>query len=236
MRLVAFVLTAVAAGAQPTYTEAGVVNAASGQPGRFSPNGHASLYGLRLSGQFSPRVVVSQMSAQVLYASPTQVNFVIPPVAPGRVEVWIVVGSEIGPRVRLELLPESPELYAFPGDFAAATHVDGRLVSAEAPARPGQIVVLYGTGFGPTAAGASGTNAPAIRADPVVTPIEVWLDGQPLATASVLYAGVAPGYSGLYQLNLRLPDTLVAEPFIQIGTRGEPSSRTGVRLLARPAP
>jgi uncharacterized protein (TIGR03437 family) len=236
MRLLcALLLLANVAGAQPTYSAETIVNAASGRPGRLSPNGHATIFGTRLTtGNARSAVMVGRTAAIVLYASPTQINFVIPPGSADPRDLFLVQGSERHHVVRLELLREAPELYTFPEDFAAATHVDGQLVSAQAPARPGQIVILYGTGMGPTRDGQAETNLPATRADRLATPLDIWLDGQLLPQSQILYAGVAPTFAGLYQINLRLPDTVLTDPFLQVGFRREPSSRTGVRLMVRP--
>jgi uncharacterized protein (TIGR03437 family) len=73
-----------------------------------------------------------------------------------------------------------------------------------APAKPGDIVTAYATGLGATnPAFAVGVPAPA--AATVTQTVSVQLGGVTLAAQDVLYVGVSPTYSGLYQVNLRVP-------------------------------
>lgn len=75
------------------------------------------------------------------------------------------------------------------------------------PAKPGEIVVLFGTGWGQTdAALATGQLAPGAAqvleaANPFIT-----LDGIPLTPGDVFYVGVTPGTAGLFQLAIRIPE------------------------------
>lgn len=78
------------------------------------------------------------------------------------------------------------------------------------PAIPGDIILLYGTGWGETTAGlgagelASGAATLLPAAIPMVT-----FGGIPLAPADVFYVGVTPGTAGLYQLAIRVPATAI---------------------------
>ncbi|MGD0303136.1 MAG: choice-of-anchor V domain-containing protein [Bryobacteraceae bacterium] len=82
---------------------------------------------------------------------------------------------------------------------------DPTLVPGGQAAKPGQIVTLYGTGFGdfmqPVPAGQLTT-----AADQLATPITVTVGTTTLSSADVLYAGASPGLlGGLYQFNVRIP-------------------------------
>ncbi|MBI1895251.1 MAG: hypothetical protein HYS04_01755, partial [Acidobacteria bacterium] len=84
---------------------------------------------------------------------------------------------------------------------------DPAVVSTGRPARPGDIIELYLTGLGPTEpvfqAGEIVSQAARLREATTVT-----VGGTTLAAADVLYAGSAPNaISGLYQLNIRMPQT-----------------------------
>jgi uncharacterized protein (TIGR03437 family) len=61
---------------------------------------------------------------------------------------------------------------------------------------------------------------------------QVLLGGQPVEANRIAYVGVMPGFAGLYQINLRLPETLENDPEVRIGLAGQ-LSRTGLRLPVR---
>jgi uncharacterized protein (TIGR03437 family) len=84
------------------------------------------------------------------------------------------------------------------------------VVQGARPARPGEILSLFGTGFGET-----GPSVPAGQLDPGIAnlnnPITVTIGGVTLSPSDVLYAGLSPGsISGLYQINVRVPSSTPA--------------------------
>jgi uncharacterized protein (TIGR03437 family) len=94
------------------------------------------------------------------------------------------------------------------GPYVAATHLNGSYIGpttlypgSTTPAQPGEIVVLYANGFGPTSAtvvAGSSTQTGILSPLPVVT-----IGG---VTATVQFAGlVAPGE---YQFNVVVPTSL----------------------------
>ena len=85
------------------------------------------------------------------------------------------------------------------------TVADPTLVPGGQAAKPGDIVTLWGTGFGdfmqPIPAGQLAT-----AADSLANPITVTVGTTTLSSADVLYAGASPGsLGGLYQFNVRIP-------------------------------
>ena len=89
--------------------------------------------------------------------------------------------------------------------LTAAVNADGTQNSATAPATPGSIVTLYGTGFGQTTPPtADGVAAAALRRSP-------FFGGAPYARignqqAEITYIGTAPGQlTAVTQINVRVP-------------------------------
>ena len=101
------------------------------------------------------------------------------------------------------LVPDSPRV-ALTAGGAAVTHAsDYRLVTAENPAAPGELLTLFATGLGPTRPGVEpGKPFPSSPLATVTLPVEVRANGTP---AEVLAAVGIPGAVGGYQVNFRLP-------------------------------
>jgi uncharacterized protein (TIGR03437 family) len=62
--------------------------------------------------------------------------------------------------------------------------------------------------------------------------LQILIDGNPCPSSSVFYAGLTPGYAGLYQINLKLPDVLSPDPAIRI-VIGSQSSPDAIQLSAQ---
>jgi uncharacterized protein (TIGR03437 family) len=210
----------------------GVSNAASGTA-EISPGGLVSIYGSGLatttrswtskdfSGNSLPTtlddvsVTIGGKKAAIAYLSPGQLNVQAPSgLSEGSVEVAVTNPSGAAKGTATSRT-YAPALFSFQGKYAAARHNTDAVYVATAgyfgasttsrPAMPGEILQVYGTGFGPT--------APEVPAGQVVlSPAALSNPGALRVTvggveATVQYAGlVAPG---LYQLNVVVP--LVAD-------------------------
>jgi uncharacterized protein (TIGR03437 family) len=104
-------------------------------------------------------VTVNGVPAYVYYISPTQVNILTPPNAiSGSVPVQITQNGVVSANFTVQAQPQSPSFFVFGGGpYIAATHVDGSYLGPTAlypglttPAKPGETIVLYANGFGPT--------------------------------------------------------------------------------------
>ena len=92
-------------------------------------------------------------------------------------------------------------------DSAAVTPL-GAIAGLARPARPGDLVEIYGTGWGRTTpAAATGELAPGAATLRTEANPKVAIGGVQLAPEDLLYVGLAPGTAGLYQLNIRIPET-----------------------------
>jgi uncharacterized protein (TIGR03437 family) len=214
----------------PSFTTDSIVSSANGSPSSLTPNGLATITGSRLAEvtQSIPEVLpyilpttlggvrirIGGIFAYLLYVSPGRINFLIPnDLVPGNF-VLTLMNQSLFSQARIKLLDVAPALFCTEG-WVAATHADGSLISASAPARSGEIVVIYGAGLGrvepsqPTQfEGGIQRFAAQIL---LLSRLQVFIDGQSIPLENILYAGVSPGSVGLYQINLRLPDKMTKE-------------------------
>lgn len=240
----------------PVYVPSSLTNAASPRAPGLAPNTLATLFGQNLalvtrslqsgdvrSGQIPTvltgtgvRVMVGGLAAPILYVSPGQVNFLVPAeLLPGPLDIRLALDSRYGPAIRVDLRASAPALFQADPEFLVATRGDGSAVSRNSPARPGEIIVLYATGLGETRPPqASGTLAKIPAVIERLRVFRVELGNVTLPPEHVLYAGVVPGFAGLYQINLRLPDTFERDPVVRVGFENEERSPGNVRIAAEP--
>jgi uncharacterized protein (TIGR03437 family) len=119
----------------------------------------------------------------------------------------------------LFIRPLAPLILSSQGYVIAAHQDFASLVSVASPALPGEVIHAYGMGFGAVSPQpATGEPGPFDTPSTVVTPVrcEFW-DSNPhgpspvprsIQPIDVLFAGLAPGAVGLYQLDLKMPAEL----------------------------
>jgi uncharacterized protein (TIGR03437 family) len=241
-----------ATSAAPSYSAAGVVNAVTYSGSALAPNVPVAIFGENLSwstrglaegdlrGGMLPtelagvRVFVANLRAHLYYVSAGQVNFLVPSsLRPGDVYVWLVRDGTAGPRVRISLLECAPALFQDASGMVLATHAGGEPVTAGAPARGGEIVVFYAAGLGRTDPEIEYGKVPTL-ALPLrrLDEFGVRLGGLPLESWRIKYAGVAPGFAGLYQINVELPEKVPADAEVRLAV-GEQMSVEGAKLAVR---
>jgi len=156
-------------------------------------------------------VEIGGQRARMFHVFPTQLNVQAPSLtATGQVPVEVIVncgvtGSERrSNRETVTVQAVAPDFFYFRGAdnrprVAAINAVTFAAITGAA--RPDDILAIYSTGLGRTnPAFEAGVLPPGIGA--TVEPVTVTIGG---IQAEVLYAGVAPGLAGLYQINLRVP-------------------------------
>jgi uncharacterized protein (TIGR03437 family) len=146
----------------------------------------------------------------IFYASPLQINAQLPSDLPANTRLQAAVKVRQG-IVEVLTVPETITLaLTGPGIFVvnaagqgAILDGLGRLVDSQTPAKVGDTVAVFGTGLGATQpAVAPGQAAPGNPPATVVTLPTVRIGGLP---APVVFAGLAPGFVGLYQINVQIP-------------------------------
>ena len=226
----------------PVYTEGSVVNAASQTVDRFAPNTILTLYGTNLTfgTAANPNVNGSGVvmlrgisPIDILFVSPRQINFLMPAeTREGTYLLRLAREGVSGPQIQIQVRAQAAELFATPENWLLATHANGSLVTAEDPARPGEMIVFYGTGFGPIVSGLP-NQKPDIDWLEFASEFVVLVNGEPMP--GIYFAGRAPAYKGLFQVNYTLPAGRIAEPNpqIRVSARGD-RSREGTRLWFKP--
>jgi uncharacterized protein (TIGR03437 family) len=211
---------------QPTITSASVVNAASYTQGSgIAPGSYVAIFGTNLSdvlqsatytplpiAMITPTYYVSvgfdangvSVPGAISFVSPGQINVQVPWELAGQSSVEIKVNNEPlnGNLVTVPVATYSPALFVV-NDIAAASNLSYQLITTSNAAVRGNYIVLYANGLGPVSnqpadgGVASGTQLSTTSTTPTVT-----IGGQ---AANVEFSGLAPGFAGLYQLNVQVP-------------------------------
>jgi uncharacterized protein (TIGR03437 family) len=148
----------------------------------------------------------------LLFAGPGQVNAQIPYTLLGDGEYQLEVrrGSSLTTPQPLVIAQARPGVFSVDLTGQGQGHIyralsDGsqRLADAAGPATAGDVVVIYCNGLGPTTpAVTAGTGAPLSPLAVTANPVSVNIGGR---EAAILFAGLAPGFTGLYQINAQIP-------------------------------
>ena len=171
-------------------------------------------------------VNINNQPAPMFFVSPGQVNVQVPSLS-GTGSMAVQVLAECGATDQATSNSQSivvqavaPEFFFFQHNasggspVAAANAITGALVGAKTlfpgktnPAKPGDFVALYATGLGMTNPAFAAGALPDKIASTTAT-LSVSLNGVTLALSDVLYAGVAPSFAGLYQINIHIPTNM----------------------------
>jgi uncharacterized protein (TIGR03437 family) len=247
--MLAALVFADTSGSGPYYTAQSIANSAAGVAGLYAPNTFVTIYGQNLAystatltesdiqagmlptvlGGTGVRVLINNIPANISYVSPTQVNLLIPTsLALGPVMLQLVVDALAGPAIPIMLQNAAPSFFQSDATTVLGVHLDGSTITASSPAKPGEIVVLFASGLGPTNPAAIPNQIPQAAAS--ITPMSSFsmlINGVGVSPQQILYAGVVPTFAGLFQINVQLPANAPANPQIQIGYAGtfSPSGR-----------
>jgi uncharacterized protein (TIGR03437 family) len=137
-----------------------------------------------------------------------QINLQIPFEVTGQAKLTIVVtvNEAISDPVEVALQREQPGIFVdwTTGAGAILHGTDYALVSSSNAARRGEVVLIYATGLGPVSP-APPTGQPASSSPLSLTTIPPTVTFGGATATEVLFSGLAPGYVGLYQVNVRIP-------------------------------
>jgi uncharacterized protein (TIGR03437 family) len=204
----------------PAVSTGGVVNAASFTP-HLSPGALASVFGSNFTGAGLeataplplPRslggvsVLVNGVAAPVLYANSDQVNFQIPwETKTGPATVAVSINGTASATVNVTIEAAAPGLFVQGSHAIVQNYPDYSLNSSTNPIKVGGTIISYLTGAGDVSP--KPADGAAAGADSVVMPTPTaTIGGQ---NATVTFAGLAPTFVGLWQLNIVVPTGLTA--------------------------
>ena len=226
-----YTLTPGTAGPAPAISANGVVNGASFQPG-LVPGSWITIQGTNLSpttdtwdkfivGGKLPTSVdgvsvdVGGKPAYVFFISPTQINALAPDAGTGSVAVTVSTPSGTSAVANATSQQMGPAFFLWPGGQPVATRNSDASFAVKpgtfpaattVAAKPGDVLILWGTGFGPTSpAVTSGIQVPSDKLYNTANPVTVTINNTP---AQVFGAALAPGFAGLYQVAIQVPASL----------------------------
>jgi uncharacterized protein (TIGR03437 family) len=199
-----------------------IVNAASFQNNSVAGNEILSLFGTNLACPAGPQVLVDSVPVRVLGSTATQVNWVAPDLgARANIQVQFSCGAAVSAPYAMPVAPVVPGIFTADGKQVAAYNAGYTLNGPAAPTARGQVIMLFGTGFGPLAAlDAAGLQSHSI-------PVTVTVGGIP---AVLTFSGAAPGLPGVNQLNVLVPEGAPTGPAVALvincGTTAVPTALT----------
>ncbi|MBK5290483.1 MAG: putative Ig domain-containing protein [Acidobacteriia bacterium] len=216
----------------PTVPSGAVLSTASFSSGEpLAPGSLAAIFGTQLAdGIATPsslplptqlgnsRVVIAGREAPLIFAGELpgfdQINVMLPYTITANTTNQLSVrrGTRRSNFVDVIIDPVQPAIFTInQSGSGQGVVVDGAnptvVVDARNPATRGSVVIIYAEGLGavdqPVIAGQAVPPSPLAR---VQAPVTVTIGGQP---AQVLFAGLTPFFTGLYQLNVTVPQNLI---------------------------
>jgi uncharacterized protein (TIGR03437 family) len=216
-------LTPVSPADRPAPNQRGAVNLASYQTA-VATNGLLSIFGQNLGdnavASATPLPVIlggtcvtlNNVALPLFMVSPQQINAQIPPeIAAGNFPLVVrsvakqaasvsqqLAVSRVAPAVLVDTITGQVALF----------HDDGEAVTRDYPAHRDRPITLYAVGLGPVTGGRITGGQPS-PASPLaeVAGVRVFFGDPGYKQSEVIvdWAGLTPGYIGLYQINLRVP-------------------------------
>lgn len=235
---------------QPTVTS--VVNGASVLPG-VNPSSWVTIFGSSLASTTANwsnsivngalptslggvSVIIGGTPAYISYISAGQINAIAPQSSAGPVTVTVTNSTATSAAFTATSSEYGPAFFVWPGNQAVATHLDNTFAAkagtfpgvTTVPAKPGETITLWGTGFGPTTPAAPvGSLVPATPTYNLSTLPTVTLNN---SAVTVVGAALAPGAVGLYQVNIQIPGSMADGDFPVQATIGGVTSPPGIIL------
>jgi len=202
----------------PPAAVTAVVNAASFEPDKIAPGSIISLFGTNLAQGTASALDVplpkslggvslslKGVAAPLFYVSPGQINAQVPfeAVAGATSLVLSVAGASAPTTTFVSIEGTAPGLFQYGQNRAVVQNADGHVNDPTHSAAQGTVITAYLTGQGAVDnAVSTGSPAPDSPLSRPIAPVSATIGGQ---AARIEFAGLAPGFVGLLQVNLRVP-------------------------------
>jgi uncharacterized protein (TIGR03437 family) len=162
----------------------------------------AELYGANFGSSSNTTVYINGFQAPLLFTSAGQLDVQVPWETGGPVTIAVVVNGSPSNVINASVSQYAPVILA-------VTHTDGQsYVTSGNPAAANETIVVYATGLGPVTGGmVDGQLALASPLQRTTQTPAVTIGG---VGATPSFAGLTPGYLGLYQINVPVPANLPA--------------------------
>jgi uncharacterized protein (TIGR03437 family) len=236
-----FELVLASSTAAPVISQSGgVVDGASFQDG-IAPNSWITIFGTNLSSITDAwtsavvdgtlptsldgvKVSVGGEPAYIYSISPTQINALAPNVGAGAVPVTVTNSNGTSSAITVTAQAVQPAFFQWPGNYAVATRQDYSFAvkngtfagTTTTPAKPGDVIILWGSGFGSTSPAAPvGVVTPSLTTYNTANTVTVTVGSVP---ATVYGAALAAGDAGLYQVAIQIPTSLANGDYAVIAT------------------
>lgn len=237
---------------QPTINAGGIVSAASYLPGPIAPGEIITIFGtsigpttaeytrLNSSGLLdsflaNTRVLFDGIAAPLFYVQANQINAQVPYEVTGnaRTSIQVQYNNVFTTPIGVPIAASAPSLFAILGGIGqgALLNQDATPNSSSNPAARGSVVVLYATGEGKTnPSSVSGKlSSPPYPAPSL--PVSVTIAGVP---SDIIFVGSAPGFTGLLQINTRVPLSITAGNHLPVQlTVGGTTSQAGITMAVK---
>lgn len=211
----------------------GVVNAASLAPAGspVAPGEYVSLFGVNLASAPASAttfpipislgnvgVKVNGIDAPLNYVSPNQINLLVPFAVTGSTATIVVTNTGTKSNsVDVPLAATAPGIFSQDGtgaNLGVILHADFSPVNGASPAKANEVVLIFMTGLGTVNPPlGDGAKPPVSPLSYVNAAFSILIDNQ---NAPIQFQGLAPGFAGLYQLNVQVPAKVSLGPSIPL--------------------
>jgi uncharacterized protein (TIGR03437 family) len=194
------------------------------------------------------RVLVNDRPAPIYFTSPGQINFQIPLDATGGNAIVQVERNGVrGNRVTANIVPNAPRILvwsSFAPTYGIIVNANGTLPLptgvnipgyTSQPAARGDTLIIYAIGFGqttpPVQSGAASPANPLAQLQNVFVQFgTVDFLGSDLVRTPASFAGLSPGFVGLFQINVQIPPNVRAaqDLDVTIDYAGQQSNRAKI--------